>query len=419
MKVLKPNAWSLLTAKNSTSTKIINDKKSTRASRFIPPQSNDTSESFCRTSICITLFSSPTHILSQPELHFPYFLKHIFFTARIYPVTPSPTAIMPGSSSSSTSLRPPPDAPTGPRALRYPSRMTSQSRLRPGQTPWNRAPSPSFPRQTSSPLVHSPLQQSFPVDTDASKSAPNSPGHMAAQETPSRRSRLSEQGARPRGESRSSSVPIIIRSSQDHESEVENAGLRPFRSRTRPDSRATSPLPSPGDNQVGQDRRSVKHLTCFWWREKGECKYSEEACRKLPLSHPVSVQPRVIHVPLARSGYTLIALAVYAHHDTGHYTAAPRQVVPGEPAKAGKSLERALNKLVLTNRSSASLASLGNGSANTSERNSLNVSRPESPVITRSRPNTPSPCGSVDMGFQTQLRADNEVPSEHPSRDST
>lgn len=26
------------------------------------------------------------------------------------------------------------------------------------------------------------------------------------------------------------------------------------------------------------DRRSVKHLTCFWWKEKGSCKYSEEEC---------------------------------------------------------------------------------------------------------------------------------------------
>jgi hypothetical protein len=32
--------------------------------------------------------------------------------------------------------------------------------------------------------------------------------------------------------------------------------------------------------------RSVKHLTCFWWKEKGSCKYSDEEC-------------------------------LYAHHDTG------------------------------------------------------------------------------------------------------
>jgi hypothetical protein len=24
--------------------------------------------------------------------------------------------------------------------------------------------------------------------------------------------------------------------------------------------------------------RSVKHLTCFWWKEKGSCKYSEDEC---------------------------------------------------------------------------------------------------------------------------------------------
>jgi hypothetical protein len=43
---------------------------------------------------------------------------------------------------------------------------------------------------------------------------------------------------------------------------------------------------------------SVKHLTCFWWKEKGDCRFKEEDC-------------------------------LYAHHDTGLYADPPRQVIPG------------------------------------------------------------------------------------------
>ena len=47
-----------------------------------------------------------------------------------------------------------------------------------------------------------------------------------------------------------------------------------------------------------QGKPSVKHLTCFWWKEKGDCRFKEEDC-------------------------------LYAHHDTGLYADPPRQVVPG------------------------------------------------------------------------------------------
>lgn len=77
-----------------------------------------------------------------------------------------------------------------------------------------------------------------------------------------------------------------------------------------------------------QQRPSVKHLTCFWWKEKGYCKKSEKDC-------------------------------LYAHHDTGHYTDPPRQVVPGQPAKAGKALERALHNIAASKKmSSTSLPDL-------------------------------------------------------------
>lgn len=78
---------------------------------------------------------------------------------------------------------------------------------------------------------------------------------------------------------------------------------------------------------------SVKHLTCFWWKVKGDCRFAEEDC-------------------------------LYAHRDTGLLADAPRQVTPGgeqvrctfcahtdhqspalEPAKAGRHLEKALENL--------------------------------------------------------------------------
>ncbi|KAK2770473.1 hypothetical protein FQN53_005532 [Emmonsiellopsis sp. PD_33] len=58
---------------------------------------------------------------------------------------------------------------------------------------------------------------------------------------------------------------------------------------------------------------SVKHLTCWWWNEKGQCRYSEKNC-------------------------------LYAHRETGKIADAPRQVRPGEPPVAGKSLEKALQE---------------------------------------------------------------------------
>ncbi|KAH0846083.1 hypothetical protein FOPE_11671 [Fonsecaea pedrosoi] len=290
---------------------------------------------------------------------------------------------MSSESSLASSSKVPLGAPTEPKSFRL-SGMASRSRLHPNPNRWARVPSPSVPRHSSSPLVHSPLQQSFPAYPDPSKSAPNSPGSATMQQTPSRRSRPTEQGVRPRGESRSSSVPIVVRIQQDSETEGEGEGTsqRSMHIRTRPSSRASSSLPSPGDSQDSHNRRSVKHLTCFWWWEKGSCKYSEDDC-------------------------------LYAHHDTGHYTAAPRQVIPGEPAKAGRSLERALNKLAISNRSSASVSSLAGVNTHNAECESTGngsnaVSRPVTPLINHSRPSTPSPRMSMDLGLATHLQADNE-----------
>lgn len=99
-------------------------------------------------------------------------------------------------------------------------------------------------------------------------------------------------------------------------------------------------------------KRSVKHLTCFWWKEKGTCKYSEEEC-------------------------------LYAHHDTGKYTDPPRQVIPGEPAKAGRSLDRALRNLSIEGpkKPSAALPSvMGSARPGTPASDHETATSPPSPV---------------------------------------
>ncbi|KIX09523.1 uncharacterized protein Z518_00603 [Rhinocladiella mackenziei CBS 650.93] len=242
----------------------------------------------------------------------------------------------------------------------------SSSKLHPH--PWS-----TTTRQSSSPVIRSPFRQSFPAYS-ASTSAPNSP---PMPETPSRRPRISEQEGHKRGESHSSPVPVIVRAPQDPDSE--GSGRQP-QAHARPHSRGTSPFPRLSDGSDAnngpnrnQNRRSVKHLTCFWWWEKGECRYSDEEC-------------------------------LYSHYDTGRYTNPPRQVIPGEPAKAGKSLERALNKLAMATRSTVSLPSLPNATVNANVRVTTAPSVPETPIVDRSRSSTPSP---LEIGQVTQLKADN------------
>lgn len=99
---------------------------------------------------------------------------------------------------------------------------------------------------------------------------------------------------------------------------------------------------------------SVKHLTCFWWKDKGDCRFKEEDC-------------------------------LYAHHDTGLYADPPRQVNPGEPALAGRSLDRALKKLQYrddggcnNNKSSSSLRSI---STDMVIGNAIVSSRPGTPGV--------------------------------------
>jgi hypothetical protein len=82
-------------------------------------------------------------------------------------------------------------------------------------------------------------------------------------------------------------TPTAKKSKGDHTSSTPR---RSPHSRKSSSSRPGTPHP--------HGKPSVKHLTCFWWKEKGDCRFKEEDC-------------------------------LYAHHDTGLYADSPRQVVPG------------------------------------------------------------------------------------------
>ncbi|KAK4943284.1 hypothetical protein LTR10_017127 [Elasticomyces elasticus] len=188
------------------------------------------------------------------------------------------------------------------RLLRKSASSATVSSLQDQSYPWTAS---AALRQTSNPVVGSPLQQSFPAYENTS-SAPNAP---QMQNTPSRPAR--EQQGRKRSDTRSSSVPSIVRNPSGKQYMVRgNRGP----SRTQPSSGPSTPYRHSHTNSgTGGPNKSVKHMTCFWWRNRGFCKKTDEEC-------------------------------AYAHWDTGLYSDAPKQVNPGEPARAGKSLERALQK---------------------------------------------------------------------------
>ncbi|KIV76870.1 hypothetical protein PV11_08721 [Exophiala sideris] len=215
------------------------------------------------------------------------------------------------------------------RLLRKSASSATVSSLQDQSYPWTAS---AALRQTSNPVVGSPLQQSFPA-YDNTSSAPNTP---QMQNTPSRPAR--EQQGRKRSDTRSSSVPSNVWKPSGKQHMVH--GTR-GPSRTQPSSRATTPYRHSHTNSgTGGPNKSVKHMTCFWWRNQGFCKKTDEECS-------------------------------YAHWDTGLYSDAPKQVNPGEPAKAGKSLERALQKKFEEERREArsmqALTSVG-GSSNVSSR---------------------------------------------------
>ena len=78
-----------------------------------------------------------------------------------------------------------------------------------------------------------------------------------------------------------------------------SSSFAPSYSRTSSSSRPGTPHP--------HGKPSVKHMTCFWWKEKGECRFSEEDC-------------------------------LYSHHDTGLYADPPRQVLPGGKSTTSPTL---------------------------------------------------------------------------------
>ncbi|KAL6243223.1 hypothetical protein RBB50_009774 [Rhinocladiella similis] len=272
-------------------------------------------------------------------------------------------------------------APSQPKIMRSPSYSTIATR-KPQVSHSPQSWGASTTRHSSNPVARSPLQQSFPA-YPGSTSAPSSPPTMP--ESPSRRSRTNEPENRKRGESRSSSVPIVVRTAQGQEHPEEKARSQP---RTQPHTRASSPSKGSNDDRLkansSHSRRSVKHLTCFWWWEKGHCRFSDEDC-------------------------------LYSHYDTGHHTSAPRQVIPGEPAKAGKSLERELTKMAVHNRSSTSIASFhtaqgtthGNGHTPASVMASSRAASPTIPSIDRPASRSTTPSG-LEISQAAQLRTDND-----------
>ncbi|OJD19147.1 hypothetical protein AJ78_00847 [Emergomyces pasteurianus Ep9510] len=82
---------------------------------------------------------------------------------------------------------------------------------------------------------------------------------------------------------------------------------------SNPQQRLQPSEPGPSTSGSKKERPSVKHLTCWWWNEKGQCRYSVDEC-------------------------------LYAHHQTGRVADAPRQVKPGEPPVAGRKLMKALRE---------------------------------------------------------------------------
>lgn len=62
----------------------------------------------------------------------------------------------------------------------------------------------------------------------------------------------------------------------------------------------------------------MKLLTCHWWLTAVGCRFSANDC-------------------------------LYAHYDTGHHAEAPRQVVPGQPAVAGRNAHRRLHQANIEN----------------------------------------------------------------------
>jgi hypothetical protein len=96
-----------------------------------------------------------------------------------------------------------------------------------------------------------------------------------------------------------------------------SAGMR-GKGRAAPRSSSVPSSPKSRKSPHPYGKPSVKHLTCFWWKVKGDCRFSEEDC-------------------------------LYAHHDTGLLADAPRQVTPGGKSIPGNEFGKSTNNLVSQN----------------------------------------------------------------------
>lgn len=131
------------------------------------------------------------------------------------------------------------------------------------------------------------------------------------------------------------------------------AATRRGRARYRSASRPRPPVQSGTMN--------LKQLTCHWWFQTGSCRFSSKDC-------------------------------LYAHHDTGKHAEAPRQVIPDQPAVAGRNADRKLREVEthltslrlddarkMHSRSTSSLAEIANHPMSAPPGGAFNISRPSTP----------------------------------------
>ena len=82
------------------------------------------------------------------------------------------------------------------------------------------------------------------------------------------------------------------------------------------------------------DKPTAKHLTCFWWQKKGNCRYTEEDCHFAHHDTGLSAGPpsvkRLTCFWWRERGFCKFVEedCLYAHYDTGLYADPPRGYVP-------------------------------------------------------------------------------------------
>jgi hypothetical protein len=186
-----------------------------------------------------------------------------------------------------------------------PWNITANASFNPSSSPWRNTestpavtnvatatPETSRTIKEPVPIIKIPEDATPSVNTPEKKSTPTqivvTPPHSSSTLSPHRGPHSPNWRSRSRGANRS-------RSPLSQRSETSNMPVPMLYRNMSPSPRRTT---TPGNNKCSSPKPSVKHLTCWWWHEKGQCRYSEEEC-------------------------------LYAHYETGLVADAPRQVRPG------------------------------------------------------------------------------------------